>query len=68
MQNTRKRNKPPKAKWIADRNSALEKLPERNTSKKQTPINFYLVINLMQLQNGLLMNLVKVFGIMRIAK
>ena len=41
MQNTRKRNKPPKAKWIADRNSALEKLPERNTSKKQTPINFY---------------------------
>ena len=41
MQHTRKRNKPPKAKWIADKDSALEKLPERNISKKKTPINFY---------------------------
>lgn len=41
MLHTRKRNKPPKAKWIADEESAIEKLPEKDTSKKTSSLNFY---------------------------
>ena len=41
MQHIRKRNKPAKAKWIADNEAAITKMPSRDFTKKQTPINFY---------------------------
>jgi len=41
MQHTRKRNRPPKAKWIANEEATFEILPDNKPVKKTTPINFY---------------------------